>query len=143
MELFNSLINSVINNNYDEYKIILHKEELKFNSINETELILKLIRHKNIDYFKDLLEYKQDKIFYSDFDVLLKCILEENNYNIIKLLFSHKNMNIYLNINNIINFSNETNSYDILNNVINDELIDFSKNIIYDTVYYYYLVIFN
>ena len=129
MDLFHSLLNSVITNNYDTYKIVLENQELKLNSINETELMLKLIKQTNINYLKDLLVFKENKIFYCDFDVIIKYILEENNYEAMKLLLIHENIFSYFNINNIIELSIETNNYDILNKIIVNNLIHFSKNL--------------
>lgn len=129
MDLFHSLLNSVITNNYDTYKIVLENQELKLNSINETELMLKLIKQTNINYLKDLLVFKENKIFYCDFDVIIKYILEENNYEVMKILLVHENIFSYFNINNIIELSIETNNYNILNKIIINNLIHFSKNL--------------
>ena len=63
MNSFELLLNSIFNNQYEEFKNILNHGKIRFNSINETELMIKLIRHTiNEQNIETKIEKDQQRI---------------------------------------------------------------------------------
>ena len=129
MNILQSLFSHVDNDNLLEYKSLLYDKNTNLNSYTETELLLKIVTNKNKLFLREYIDFKGNEINYADFKKIFKIIISYLNTSCLNILFELKNINQYINFETIIDLSIEYEKYEVLNYILDNEIIDFKKNL--------------
>ena len=85
--------------------------------------------NKNKLFLREYIDFKGNEINYADFKKIFKIIISYLNTSCLNILFELKNINQYINFETIIDLSIEYEKYEVLNYILDNEIIDFKKNL--------------
>ena len=128
MNIHKNILNKICENKFDDFESLLSNEDLIFCKKSETNILEKCIDYDRLIYFKKIIDFKSNFIYYFDFIVILEKIIQKDYYDYMKIILNIKNINFYLPFEILLDLFIETKKYNLLKKIIESNLINFKDN---------------
>ena len=118
MNIHKNILNKICENKFDDFESLLNNKDLNLCKKSETNILMECINHDRLKFFENMINFKKNHIYYFNFSIVLKNIIQKEYYNYIKIILNIKNINFYLSFDIFLNLFIELGKYEIFRNGI-------------------------
>lgn len=128
MNIHKNILNKICENKFDDFESLLNNKDLNLCKKSETNILMECINHDRLKFFENMINFKKNHIYYFNFSIVLKNIIQKEYYNYIKIILNIKNINFYLSFDIFLNLFIELGKYELLRKVIENDLINLNNS---------------
>lgn len=123
MNIHNKLLDYIINDDFAEYKSLLNvNKNIIFTGKEEINILFKCLEIDKLPFFEVFIENKTSGIFNFNFENMIEKIIISKKVNYANCIFQLENINLYINLELIIDISIKHNNYTLIDYLIENSL---------------------
>ena len=123
MNIHDKLLDYIINDDFAEYKSQLNvNKNIIFTGKEEINILFKCIEIDKLPFFELFIENKTSGIFNFNFENMIEKIIISKKVNYANCIFQLENINLYINLELIIDISIKHNNYTLIDYLIENSL---------------------
>ena len=123
MNIHDKLLDYIINDDFPEYKSLLNvNKNIIFTGKEEINILFKCLEIDKLPFFELFIENKTSGIFNFNFENMIEKIIISKKVNYANCIFQLENINLYINLELIIDISIKHNNYTLIDYLIENSL---------------------
>jgi hypothetical protein len=117
----------ILENNINDYQLILNNFKYDENYLDENKLLLFLLQNEKYDFLELFIKFKNTNIYYVNFIDIFEYIIVNKNIKSLDYIYNIHNIYFYISFEEIIYLCVNNHNFEIIKYILNHDLINFEK----------------